>query len=399
MLWRKLPWIFAALLLLGGLVYGFWPESVRVDSVLVQRGALRLSVNDDGETRIREKYVILSPSTGQLLRIQLHAGDEVEAGKTVIAQIFPSAPSLLDSRARAELEARVHATEAAKMQADAELEGARQLEGLALHSLERASKLTSSASISAQEMDEIEHQASVAKANVRAAEFTVKVKTFEEQQARAALGRLQNKDNEDPSSVITLLAPTNGQVLRVLREDMGFIPVGTSLVEIGDVSDLELVVDVLSAEAVRVRAGNPIEIIHWGGQETLHAIVRQVEPAAFLKVSALGVEEKRVNIIADFVEPKSKRKGIGDGFRIEAKIIVEETSSESLRVASGALFRDGIEWYVYRIQDGKARKTKVQVGVSNGIETEILHGVAELDMVIVYPTDQIYNGLRVRTTM
>jgi HlyD family secretion protein len=128
----------------------------------------------------------------------------------------------------------------------------------------------------------------------------------------------------------------------------------------------------------------------------LHAIVRRVEPSAFLKVSALGVEEKRVNVIADFIEPQSKRDGIGDGFRIEAKIVVEQTNPESLRVASGALFRDSNDWYVYRVVNGKARKAKVDIGVTNGIETEILRGVTDLDIVIVYPTDQVYDGVRVQ---
>jgi HlyD family secretion protein len=397
-LWQKLPWSIVALLLLAGLFYGFWPEPVRVDAVPVRKGTLRVTVNDDGETRIREKYVISSPMTGQLLRVQLNAGDEVEAGETVIAQIVPSAPSLLDSRARAELEARVQAAEAAKMQADAALESARQLEGLAQHSLERAIKLVSTASISAQEMDETEHQAAVAKANVRAAEFTVKVKSYEVQQARAALGRIQNAEKEDPSSTIPLLAPTNGRVLRVLREDTGVIPVGTSLVEIGDVSDLELVMDILSTEAVRIKPGNLVEVIHWGGRESLHAIVRRVEPAAFLKVSALGVEEKRVNVIADFVEPISKREGLGDGFRIEAKITVAESPADSLKVPTSALFRNGDHWHIYLVRDSRALSTKVEIGLTNGTETEIRSGVDELDKVIIYPAEQVRDGVRLRTT-
>jgi HlyD family secretion protein len=393
---RRLPWILAALLLLGGLVYGFWPEAVRVDSVRVQRGSLSVTVNDDGETRIREKYVVSSPMTGQLLRVQLHPGDEVTATKTIIAQIVPSVPSLLDSRTRAELEARVRAAEAEKMKADADLESAHHLDGLAQHSLERATQLIATASIAPQEMDEIEHQAAVAKANVRAAEFMVKVKSFEEQQARVALERIQISENEDPSSTITLLAPTDGRVLRVLREDMGVVPVGTPIVEIGDVFDLELVLDILSTEAIRIKPGNRIDIVHWGGSETLHAIVRRVEPAAFLKVSALGVEEKRVNVIADFVEPISQREGIGDGFRVEAKIIVAETPADSLKVPSGVLFRDGEDWYGYRVRGGRARSTKLEIGLTNGMETEIRSGLDESDLVIVYPTDQVRDGVRVQ---
>jgi HlyD family secretion protein len=393
--WRRLRWIMMATVIIGGLVYGFWPDSIRVDLVRVQRGALRVTINDDGETRIREKYVVSSPMAGQLIRLQLHAGDAVEAEKTIIAQLVPSAPSLIDARTRTEMEARVQAAEAARMQADGVLESAKQLSDLAQHNLERATKLIASASIAQQEMDDIEHQAAVAKANVRASEFAVKVRTFEEQQARAALERVNNTEIDDPASTVTLLAPTNGLVLRVFREDRGVVPVGTPLLEIGDVTDLELVIDILSTEAIRVKPGNQVDIVHWGGKETLHAIVRRVEPAAFLKVSALGVEEKRVNVIADFIEPISQREAIGDGFRIEAKIVVEETSPESLHVASGALFRQGNEWFVYRVEKGKARRTKVEIGLTNGIETQVVRGLEESDIVVVYPSDQVYDHVRV----
>jgi HlyD family secretion protein len=397
-LWRKLPWLAAALVLTSALIYGFWPEAIRVDSVAVQRGALRVTVNDDGETRIREKYVISTPLTGQLLRVQLHAGDKVEAGKTIVAQIVPVSPSLLDVRAKAELEARLQAAEAAKMQAAAALESAQELEELARHNLDRSMKLITTKSIAQQELDEAEHQAAVSRANVRAAEFSVRVRSFEEQQAKAALQSLQNGANSDPSNMITILAPTSGTVLHVFREDMGVVPVGTALVEIGDIQDLELVMEILSTEAVRMKPGNKVEIEHWGGSVALQAIVRTVEPKAFLKVSALGVEEKRVNVIADFIGPPDIRAGIGDGFRIEARIIVDETSPDALRVASGALFRDGEGWHAFHINDGYARLTKVQVGATNGIETEIVAGLEQSDVVIVYPTDQIRDGVRVQTS-
>lgn len=328
------------------------------------------------------------------MRLQLHPGDPVEQTKTEIAQILPVEPSLLDSRSQAEIEARVRAADAAMLQATAAKDSAIELADLAQHQLDRAAKLMKTSSISQQDRDEAEHQVAVTKANVRAAEFTVKVRTFEREQAVAASERVSDKSQESSTTAFRILSPTTGKVLRVFREDSGVVSLGTALVEIGDVQDLEMVLDILSSEAARIEPGDRVFLERWGGDQSLKGVVRRIEPSAFLKVSALGVEEKRVNVIADFEDPWDIRQGLGDGFRIEARIVIHETDDHSLKVASGALFRHESQWYVYRVRDGRAERVQVEVGASNGLETEILNGLGEGDLVVLYPTEQISAGVR-----
>ena len=246
-----------------------------------------------------------------------------------------------------------------------------------------------------QEMDEVEHHVAVTKANLRAAEFGLKVRAFQREQAVAASKRVNDKFQDRSTTALRIVSPTGGKILRVFREDSGVVAIGAPLVEVGDVQDLEMVLDILSSEAVRIEPGDHVFIERWGGDHSLKGIVRRIEPFAFLKVSALGVEEKRVNVIADFEDAWEVRQGLGDGFRIEARIVIHETDVNSLRVASGALFRHEDRWHVYRIRHGKVELVQVDVGASNGLEAEICSGLDESDVVVLYPTQQIRAGVRV----
>ncbi len=393
--WPKLQLLAVVVIIASLLTYGFWPRPVYVDTVTVKQGALTVTVDDDGETRIREKYIISAPVTGHLLRLQLHPGDLVVQSETEIAKMLPADPSLLDARSQAESEARMRAAEAGEQQANAVLASAIEVADLAEHHVERARKLASSKSISEAEMEEAEHQAGQAKANVRAAEFNSKVRAFELEQAVAGL--MQSTDGKigDRTAAMTIVAPTQGRVLRVFHEDAGVVNAGTPLLEVGDIREMEMVLDILSTEAVRIQPGAKIFIEHWGGKLTLNGSVRRIEPAAFLKVSALGVEEKRVNVIGDFVDPWETRQALGDGFRIEARIVIETTSPDSLKVASGALFRHGESWHVYRVRNSRAELVPVAIGASDGYETEIREGLERGDLVILHPTDQVRSGIRV----
>ena len=377
------------------IAYGFWPSPVKVDYAKVKRGSLQVTVDDDGETRIREKYIVSAPLAGQLLRLQLHPGDLVEQTETEIAQILPLEPNLLDARSQAEIEARVRATDAAMQQADAAKDSTVELAELAQHQLDRAMQLIKTNSISQQEMDDVEHHVAVTKANLRAAEFGLKVRAFQREQAVAASKRVNDKFQDRSTTALRIVSPTGGKILRVFREDSGVVAIGAPLVEVGDVQDLEMVLDILSSEAVRIEPGDHVFIERWGGDHSLKGIVRRIEPFAFLKVSALGVEEKRVNVIADFEDAWEVRQGLGDGFRIEARIVIHETDVNSLRVASGALFRHEDRWHVYRIRHGKVELVQVDVGASNGLEAEICSGLDESDVVVLYPTQQIRAGVRV----
>ena len=392
----KIPWIVIALALIAMLVWGFWPQPVEVDIAQVKQGSLDVTVNDDGETRIREKYTVSAPVSGKMLRIQLHAGDVVEQGDTVLARIEPTDPVLLDARTQAEYEARVRAAEAAVEQADSTVVRAKEALALADHHYKRAKNLINSKAISRSEFDTAEHRQHFAKADLNSAKSALKVAKFELEGAKIALARFDSSSSQSTSKPFRLVSPIDGQVLRVFHEDASVVAPGMALLELGDPLDLEIVIDVLSTDSVQIRPGDKVFIEHWGGESPLEAVVRLVEPSAFLEISALGVKEKRVNVIADFVATACDRETLGDGFRIEARIVVSSTSEESIKVASGALFREGDDWFVYRVASRTAQKCKVQRGERNGLETEIKSGLSAGDYVILHPTDKIRHGVAVK---
>ncbi len=393
---RKLPALFVVVVVVAGLAYGFWPVPIEVDVAVATRGTLRVTVNDDGKTRIREKYIVSAPVSGKLFRVELEEGDPVVEGETVLARIEPGDPSLLDARARAESEARVRAAEASGRQAEAALQRAKEACELAKHNYERALGLVQTNSIPISEFDATEHQERMAQADVRSAEFAVAVAKFEHDLAKAALIRTQPPSaGDDTPTTMTIASPINGQVLRVLQENAGVVTPGTPLLEIGDPHDLEMEIDVLSTDAVKIQPGAKVFVEQWGGVSELEGTVRLVEPSAFLKVSALGVEEQRVNVIADFTSPFEQRKTLGDAYRVEARIVVDEVS-DIVNVPAGVLVREGDRWIVFRVINGRASMQPVETGRSNGIRTEVIDGVPEGDVLILHPTDKVQDGTRVR---
>jgi HlyD family secretion protein len=399
---RRLPWFVAGAVLLGLLVYGFYPQPVPVEVVSPVRGSLEVTVDDDGETRIRERYLVVSPVDGDMQRVELEPGDPVVCNQTMLVQIEPGEPALLDARVRAEAEMRVLAKSAGVEQADAAVSRAKEVLELAEHDYTRAREAIAGNSISRAEYDEAEHRQRVAGAELRAAEFARRVAGFELDLANVALRQFQRSPDAEPQPPLDIVSPIDGLVLNVHREDAGYVSAGTPLIEIGDPRDMEITVDVLSMDAVGMRPGNKVWIEHWGGEQPLLGLVRRVEPAAFLKISALGVEEKRVKVIADFVDPWTKRQTLGDGYRVEARIVVSTTAADSLKIPAGALFREQSQWCVFRVADGSAQLTHVTVGSSNGAETEILSGLTPEDQVILHPTDKVKTGVRVqlhRSTM
>lgn len=392
----KLPWLIIAVGLAGFLIYGFTPKPIDVESVRPSIGSLQITIDDDGETRVREKYMVLAPVTGKMLRVSLHAGDQVVAGETELVRIEPEDPSLLDARTRTEAEARVRVAMAANSQAVAAVDRAKEVLELAKLELDRVKKLVSSNAISQAEFEVTENRLRLAEADVRSAESAQHVARYEIDQAEATVQFFESQYDPNEGNSFRVVAPINGTVLEVFREDSGMVVSGAPILSIGDASDLEIVLDILSTDAVKVRPHDKVLIEHWGGAKPLSAVVRRVEPSAFLKVSALGVEEKRVNVIADFVDPSEDRETLGDGFRVEAKIVVDETPSESMKVPAGVLFREGNAWQVYRINNYRAEPVEVQIGRSNGKETEILAGLQKDDILILHPTETIQNGTRVK---
>lgn len=381
---------------LAGLVYLFLPEPPEVDLATVARGSMQVTVDEDGKTRIRERYVVSAPLAGRMSRIELHAGDAVIAGKTLLSTIEPADPSLLNDRERAEADARVKAAEAAGQRARATVEQAKEELELARHQFQRARNLIGSNAISRQDYDAAEHMEAAAREQLNAAEFAVQIAEFELSLAQAALLRTRPQSPGAPGAwQFELVSPIDGRVLRIFQEDATVVTPGMRLMEVGDPREMEVEVEVLSTDAVKIAPGANVWIEHWGGRPQLAARVRRVEPAGFTKVSALGVEEQRVLVLANFVNPYEQRSRLGDAFRVVARIVIWE-ADDVLKVPAGAMFRNGEDWAVFRVLSGRAVLTAVRVGYSNGIEAEVFEGLAPGDGVILHPTDKVRDGIRIR---
>lgn len=394
-LWKRSFWALSGLVLAGAVFYFFLPQPIEVDVAKVTRGPLRITIDEDGRTRVKERYIVSSPLAGRLMRIELHAGDIVEAGKTLLAEVEPVDPQLLDVRSKAEAEARVLAAEANRERASAELRRAHEARELAAHDLERAQNLIRSKAISREGLDKAEHTAGQTAEELNAAEFSVKVAHFELQLAKAAFLRTRDSDSaQAETSSLAIRSPINGLVLRVLQESESVVSPGTALLELGDLTNLEAEIDVLSADAVKIKPGADVWFERWGGQQLLKGRVRRVEPSGFTKISALGVEEQRVYVLIDFVDPLESRQTLGDAFRVEAKIVVWQ-GDDVLKVPSGALFRNHGDWSVFVVDQSRAHLRAVQIGQNNGIEAEVVSGLQEGDVVVVYPSDRIADQVKI----
>jgi HlyD family secretion protein len=393
---RHLMSLTAALLFGGLLVYAFWPRPVDADLASVVRGVLRVTVDEDGKTRIKDRYIVSAPLAGRLQRISLRSGDRVTASKTLLAVIEPGDPALLDDRARAEALARVKAAEATRQQAVPKLERSRVAHEYASTELRRARQLLPSRGMSQQDYEDALHKERIAQEELKTAQFAVQIADFELDLARAALTRTRVPMSGDSETWrFDILAPVDGRVLRVFQESSAVVTPGQRLLEVGDPADLEVEVDVLSSDAVKVTPGAKVFLERWGGDEPLLGRVRLVEPAGFMKVSALGVEEQRVNVIIDFTDSSEKYARLGDAYRVEARIVIWE-ADDVPKVPAGSLFRQGERWAVFAVENGQARLRPVEIGRSNGLETEIRSGLADGEQVILHPSDKIHEGTHVR---
>jgi HlyD family secretion protein len=394
--WRRLWfWLPAFIALAAVLAWLFRPQPVAVDLATVARGPLQVSVSDDGETRVRDMFVVSAPLAGHMRRIELEAGDSVVAGETIVARIEPSDPSFLDRRSEAEVRAGIRASEAARAHAAAELRRARAERDFAITELTRYEGLAASRTISQNDLESARRRARTAEAAVDEAVAGLRVRESELEQAKARLmapGR--SADRRADCDCVTVRSPVSGSVLQVLAESEGIVASGTPLLEIGDPGKLEVVTDLLSTEAVKVRTGQRALIERWGGENALEGVVRRVEPYGFTKISALGVEEQRVKVVIDIIEPAEHWRTLGHGYRVEPRILLWE-SQDVLQLPLSALFRNGKEWAVFVQRDGRARLQPVAIGHMNGIDAEVLNGVAAGDRVVVHPSDRVSDGARI----
>ncbi|MCA9296564.1 MAG: HlyD family efflux transporter periplasmic adaptor subunit [Phycisphaerales bacterium] len=379
------------------IVYAMRPQPIPVDAAVVVRAPMQVSVDEEGKTRIRDRYVVSSPLTGRLRRITLDPGDAVIAEETVLAVIEPTDPELLDARALAEAEARVRAAEAAVRQSDASKESARIAYDFAENELTKITNAFESGGANPRELDDAQTKDRAAAEAYRAAQFGKEIAIFELEVARSALLYAQGETEIDDRARMALQSPIDGVVLRVMQESVAVVMPGTPLIEVGDPRDLEVVIDVLSTDGVNIAPGQRVRFEHWGKPEPLEGVVRLVEPSAFTRISALGIEEQRVNVIADFATPASERETLGDGFRVEANIIIWEHDAV-LQIPTSAAFRTGEHWSVFLIDDDNDDRVSIrtiETGRRNGRTTEVLAGLEEGDRVVLHPSDQLSEGARV----
>lgn len=433
---RKIMFLIAALGMLVLVVLAFRPSPVRVDLGRVERGLLRVTVDAEGKTRVRQRYLISAPVDGRLARIELEAGDPVER-EMIIARIdpLPLDTAVQEAKARlAELRAqragvdtqrpkseqlvqaraRIRAARAAQQEAQARVEQAQAALTQAQRHYQRAAQLETKGTISREERENAELSMITHTKELEIATRAAQRAASETRAAEAELARLE-AEQRDPDYLLdvydaqiaqveaelarirdqavrtVIYSPVRGHVLRVFEENERVVTSGTPLLELGDLSDIELVVDVLSSDAVKVKPGDLLLVEHWGGEEVLQATVRLVEPSAFTKISALGVEEQRVNILADFVNSPVP---LGDGYRVEARIVVWE-GKEVLKVPLSALFRCEQDWCVFVAEEGKAFRRQIKIDHRNSLEAEVIEGLQPGEMVILHPPGQMKDGSRI----
>ena len=391
----KLAWLGVGALAALLAVVLLRPQPLVVETARVTRGPLEVTVGHEGRTRVKDRYLVSAPLAGRLQRLPLKAGDVVEAGKTLVAVIEPTDPELLNPRSLAEAAARVKAAEAEVARAGSEADQARIRLEFAERELTRLNKTRPSGAVSQADLELAEQRERTAREAIRSTQFAGQVAEFELEQAKAALDVVQPAAGSAPKPRFEITAPISGRVFRVFEESATVVSPGTRLLELADPAQLEIEVDLLTTDAVRVSPGTRMIVEQWGGPQPLEARVRMVEPSAFTKVSALGIEEQRVNVIADFTSPADQLALLGDGFRVEARLVVQ-SMEQALKVPAGAVFRHGEGWAVFVHANGRAVLRPVSTGLRNDLDVEIRAGLEEGEEAVLYPNDLITDGVRVR---
>ncbi len=377
----------------GGLIYGFFPRAVTVDATQVITGPLAVTIEEEGKTRVMERYVVSAPMSGYARRIDLNVGDAVRAGR-VLAVLEPVRPDALDPRTRAQAQAQVSAAQATLSAARENASAITAQAVLARQELQRLESLRDASFVSAQALDRARTEVSRAQAAKQAAEHNANVARFELDMARAALAKTSNLQAGKSAEILSVPAPVDAQVLKIMHESEGTVQAGQPLIEIGNPETLEIEVEVLSTHAVQIAPGSKVLLDRWGGSAILQGAVRVIEPAGFTKVSALGVEEQRVRVITDITSPRETWNRLGDGYRVEARFIIWE-GAEVLQIPASALFRFNNGWAVFVIERGRAKTRPVEVGQRARLTVQVLSGLKPGERIIAHPDDRIEEGRRV----
>ena len=384
---RRWSWVVLGAALIAGIVWALWPKPVVVETARAVRGPLSATVSGEGRTRVTQLYVVTSPVDGDLERIALKAGAPIAANAS-LARIWPVAPRPLDPRARADALAAADVARASIARSDATEQEASVALAHAESERARDAKLAASGAIPAAESEHQGHETEIRRRALEAAHAATREARGQLARALAILGP-DAASSDAPADVVT--SPITGRILRVLRESAGPVAIGTPLVEVGDVTRLEITADLLSSDAAQVRVGAPARVTGWGGTP-LAARVRTIEPAAFTKISALGLEEQRVHVVLDLDQPPPP--ALGHDYRVDVAVVVWE-SQDVVRVPATALFREGDRWTVFVVDDGRARVAPVEIGASDGTWTAVTSGLAAGATVIAQPSDSLEDGARV----
>ena len=390
---KTLLWILVPVLIAGAFGWAFWPSPVPVSVATATSGFFVETIEDEGYARVRDPHRVLAPITGYLRRVALDPGDQVGVGDALFE--LESLPSpALDSRTREQILDAIQAAQARVNLAEAELEIKQSQQRMADAEWRRHRSLLEGQFISKEAFERVATNQEMAQGAVHAAEHALEAAQFElkAQTANLAIADGQRASEDQPTLVVR--APIDGTIINRERCCEGPVHAGEVILEIGDLSTLEVRVDLLSMDAVRVQPGMHVYLEQWGGEGVLEGQVRRVEPRGFTQISALGVEEQRVPVLIDILSPPTKWQQLGDGYRIKGRFVVWQ-GEDVLQIPTSAIFRENNQWQVYRVIDDKAHLTYINIGRRSGLQTEVVDGLSEGDLVITHPSDRLTNNSRV----
>lgn len=381
---------------ISALVYAFIPEPVMVNMTHVTQADLLITIEGEGKTRIHDIYVVSTPIDGRITRIASEPGDIVAAGKTVIANMYPANPTFLDKRLETQAKADVEGAKAALSLARARVKQAQAQLEFEISDFKRTEALFRQQTVSQAHVEKAQLQITTLKAELDTTRSNENVMRSRLEAAKATLLQPDKEEFLDNSSdcQICIHLPVDGKVLRILHKSESIVPVGTPVVEIGNPEDLEVNIEMLSTNAVKVKVGDDALIKRWGGEQDIAARVKMVEPSGFTKISALGVEEQRVNVILSFTDTKEKWRSLGDAFRVEASIIIDKAENATV-VPISSLFRENEQWSVFKVVEGVVGLQSVQVGKRNDRFAEIIKGLNKDELVITHPSNKVEQGVKV----
>ena len=392
---RKHPLIAVLVpITIGLLVWGFWPQPVLVEVVEVSRAPLVVTIEEEGRTRVIDRYIISAPMNGITCRQHLKVGDPVQKDQTLLS-ITPLESQILDPRSRAQAQAQIAAAQSALQAAKQQASAASAAATRATNEHKRLQPLMKQSLISRDLFDNATTEMQARIAIKRSADFNVEVARYELEAARTVIDQSAERTTDLPREHIPVRAPIDGQILKVARDCDGPVRTGEPLLEVGDPSALEIEVDLLSADAVKIKSGMKVLFDRWGGDQILEGTVHLIEPVGTTKVSALGVEEQRVLVISKLTTPTEIWTRLGDGYRVEARFILWQ-QQQILQVPESSLFRYKNGWALFIASDGYAKRRIVKTGKRNGLMAQILEGVAEGEMVINHPSDNIEDGRSIK---